>query len=494
MPAADENDENNYQIPWAKISEACHTAEVSYEKTAKVAPNRWVVSKSPARIDFAGDDLGSSVELDVAVCQCCIEAMKLNFLNTQCPIGAKARRISTPEIRLTVSSSFDHRNETYHQLTCTTLEDFDNHSDPCTPCALLKACIVYAGIVEVADKGKRTLQELLARTFDDGLGAEGIELHAWSSLPQGTGLGCSSILAGTILAALGVLVGRKYDMQSLVHAVLHVEQIFTTEMPKSVHSSPFISHLRNDFSTYSNHSILVLQKRWWLARSGLVVPNNTSQPSSSDPHATFCLRPTDQIGGFLLGVKLSSSDASLPLRVTWSNVELPAGFMELLESRLLLVYTGHSRLAKNLLRNVVGHWERRSDVVVKTFDALVSEAEEQAVAFQQGSLSTIGRLLTSYFAHKRHLSSTTLAHPPLLSPLLSLIEPHAYGYALSGAGGGGFLVVVLKEETDRNALVVEIKQQFGEDEVVWDVKVDRVGLTVEVLEAGLEVTEPSARY
>ncbi|RUP46217.1 hypothetical protein BC936DRAFT_147203 [Jimgerdemannia flammicorona] len=449
MPAADENDENNYQIPWAKISEACHTAEVSYEKTAKVAPNRWVVSKSPARIDFAGgwtDTPPITYEHGGKVVNVAIK------VNGECPIGAKARRISTPEIRLTVSSSFDHRNETYHQLTCTTLEDFDNHSDPCTPCALLKACIVYAGIVEVADKGKRTLQELLARTFDDGLGAEGIELHAWSSLPQGTGLGCSSILAGTILAALGVLVGRKYDMQSLVHAVLHVEQIFTTG------SQQYIP------------TILIRSPR------------------------DICLRPTDQIGGFLLGVKLSSSDASLPLRVTWSNVELPAGFMELLESRLLLVYTGHSRLAKNLLRNVVGHWERRSDVVVKTFDALVSEAEEQAVAFQQGSLSTIGRLLTSYFAHKRHLSSTTLAHPPLLSPLLSLIEPHAYGYALSGAGGGGFLAVVLKEETDRNALVVEIKQQFGEDEVVWDVKVDRVGLTVEVLEAGLEVTEPSARY
>lgn len=121
--------------------------------------------------------------------------------------------------------------------------------------------------------------------------------------------------------------------------------------------------------------------------SYLVLPNST-HCSDTSPFLT-CIFPlhllsTDQIGGFLPSVKLSVSEASLPLRVTWSTVDLPAGFLDLLESRLLLVYTGHSRLAKNLLRNVVSHWERRSDEVVRTFGALVSEAEEQAEAFRQG--------------------------------------------------------------------------------------------------------------
>ncbi|RUS23065.1 ribosomal protein S5 domain 2-type protein [Endogone sp. FLAS-F59071] len=415
------DEETAYQIPWDRINDACHTATVSYETMPKVAPNRWVVSKAPARIDFAGgwtDTPPITYE----------HGGKVVNIAIKCPLGAKARRISRPEILLSVSSSFEHRNETHHRVICMKPSDFDDHADPHIPCALLKACVVYTGIIDPPKQSTRTLKEMLEATFDDGLDAPGIELHAWSSLPQGTGLGSSSILAGTILAALGTLVGRKYDTQSLVHAVLQVEQIFTTG-------------------------------GGW----------------------------QDQIGGFLPNVKFSASEASLPLRVTWSTVDLPTGFLDLLESRLLLVYTGHSRLAKNLLRNVVSHWERRSEEVVRTFDALVSEAEEQAEAFRQGSLPAIGRLLTSYFAHKRHLNSTTLNHPPVLTPLLKLVDPYAYGYALAGAGGGGFLAIVLREEVDRDKLTAEIRRQFGQDEeVVWDVHIDRVGLTIESEEADVD--------
>lgn len=94
---------------------------------------------------------------------------------------------SSPEILLSVSSSFEHRNETHHRVICVKPSDFDDHTDPHTPCALLKACVVYTGIVDPPKQSTRTLKEMLEATFDDGLDTPGIELHAWSSLPQGTG-------------------------------------------------------------------------------------------------------------------------------------------------------------------------------------------------------------------------------------------------------------------------------------------------------------------
>ena len=42
------------------------------------------------------------------------------------------------------------------------------------------------------------------------------------------GLGTSSILAGALLAALGIACGLRYDTDSLIHAVLYLEQVLTT--------------------------------------------------------------------------------------------------------------------------------------------------------------------------------------------------------------------------------------------------------------------------
>lgn len=334
------------------------------------------------------------------------------------PIGAKARKIEEPVIRLSTSSSFNH-TEKYRNVVCRSRKDFADFADPAVPCALLKACLVYIGIVELK-KEDSTLAQGLGESFGDEEG--GIEVHAWSSLPQGTGLGSSSILAGTILQVLACLMGKRYDLSSLVHAVLQVEQIFTTG-------------------------------GGW----------------------------QDNVGGFVPGVKLCESRASLPLTVTWSPIALDPTFLTFLESRLLMVYTGHTRLAKNLLQNVLGHWSQRTQSVVDTFDALANEAEEIAYAFKQGSLSEVGRLFTSYFDHKRFLSSTTLDDPPAVRKVVDVIVDDAYGYALAGAGGGGFLAVILKEDADRSDVIRRLKERLGgADDLVWEVQVDHEGLTVEI--------------
>lgn len=51
----------------------------------------------------------------------------------------------------------------------------------------------------------------------------------WSQLPQGSGLGGSSLLAGTLVSAMAVLLGHPPPSHShLVHATLTIEQRLTT--------------------------------------------------------------------------------------------------------------------------------------------------------------------------------------------------------------------------------------------------------------------------
>lgn len=50
------------------------------------------------------------------------------------------------------------------------------------------------------------------------------------------------------------------------------------------------------------------------------------------------------------GVKVGRSKASLPLLVEVERLRLSDEFLEALEQRLVLVYTGKTRLARNLLQ------------------------------------------------------------------------------------------------------------------------------------------------
>ena len=61
----------------------------------------------------------------------------------------------------------------------------------------------------------------------------------------------------------------------------------------------------------------------------------------------------DQVGGLTGGIKLVSTPPGLPQRITVTPVQLSADVAAQLEKRLLLVYTGQRRLAKNLLRTVM---------------------------------------------------------------------------------------------------------------------------------------------
>lgn len=58
----------------------------------------------------------------------------------------------------------------------------------------------------------------------------------------------------------------------------------------------------------------------------------------------------DQVGGLMPGIKVGRSRAQLPLKVEVEEVTVPEGFVQTLNDHLLLVYTGKTRLARNLLQ------------------------------------------------------------------------------------------------------------------------------------------------
>lgn len=188
---------------------------VSTEPVELPAPGQWVVAECPARVDFSGgwsDTPPLAYELGGAVVGLAVR------VDGRRPIGARARRIWEPGLWLAAGPRQD---EMAMKIVCQSLDDLRDYCQPHAPGALLKAAFICAGIVSV--HSKLPLSEQLLRTFGCGF-----ELHTWSELPHGSGLGTSSILAGTALAALQRAAGRMMDTEALIHAVLHLEQVLTT--------------------------------------------------------------------------------------------------------------------------------------------------------------------------------------------------------------------------------------------------------------------------
>ncbi|XP_044048231.1 L-fucose kinase [Siniperca chuatsi] len=367
----------------------------------------WQEVECPARLDLAGgwsDTPPIAFEHGGSVTNVAVK------VDGKRPIGARARRIREPRLLL-VSYTGGRDDGVSTETVCDSLDDLRDHCQPHAPGALLKAVCVCSGLVSLSSQ--HPLGEQLMQRWGGG-----VELHSWSVLPTGSGLGTSSILAGALLAAVYRCTGRTYNTDSLIHGVLYLEQILTTG-------------------------------GGW----------------------------QDQVGGLVGGVKVGRSRASLPLQVEVERLSPPEDFLVSLEQHLLLVYTGKTRLARNLLQDVVRSWYSRLPSMVQNAQQLVSNSEECARACSDGSLSRLGQCLDRSWQHKKLMAPG--CEPASVRAMMEALRPLVLGQSLAGAGGGGFLYLLTREPRQRQAVLQVLDNTPGlGDFSVHSVEPDVDGITV----------------
>ena len=256
-----------------------------------------------------------------------------------------------------------------------------------------------------------TLQEQLQKKYQGGF-----ELQTWSNLPRGSGLGASSILAGAVLKVVFEACGKFIDKDSLIHAVLLAEQMLTTG-------------------------------GGW----------------------------QDQVGGLIGGFKIGRTAPKIPLHVTTELLHTSEEFFQKFSNHLKLIYTGKTRLARNLLQTVVRNWYSRRIDILNTCYNLRKTAEQCADSFKAENLIAIGNHINSYWKQKKSIASG--CEPDLCKRLMDKLEPYALGMALGGAGGGGFMFVLTKKP-EKNDFITSLLHEVegGQDVVVYDAVVDKIGM------------------
>lgn len=66
----------------------------------------------------------------------------------------------------------------------------------------------------------------------------------------------------------------------------------------------------------------------------------------------------DQVGGLMGGVHLGLSEAKLPLTVDVVDLKPSADLIQKINDRIVLIYTGKTRLARNLLQVWICHFDK----------------------------------------------------------------------------------------------------------------------------------------
>lgn len=232
----------------------------------------------------------------------------------------------------------------------------------------------------------------------------GIYLSTFTDVPKGSGLGTSSILAGACLEALADIKGRSYTSSEICDQVLCVEQLMSTG-------------------------------GGW----------------------------QDQIGGIVDGVKLIKSKPGLIQSMKIEVVEMPPDSLRELNERFCLVYTGQQRLARNILREIVGKVLMREETTIFILNEIQKLAVEMAFELERGKITDFAHLLNKHWELSKQLDPGTTN--TCIDYIFSCCEDMIDGKFICGAGGGGFLQVILKKGISKQDLAQRLENVFQESGV-----------------------------
>jgi galactokinase/mevalonate kinase-like predicted kinase len=214
----------------------------------------------------------------------------------------------------------------------------------------------------------------------------GMELTLLCAVPKGSGLGTSSVLAATLLAALSKACGLGWNVFDICRRAIAMEQMLTTG-------------------------------GGWQDQAGALFPGiklvETTPGLSQTPSVRYL--PDRIISG-------------PPANATW-----------------LLYYTGITRLAKSILGEIVADMFlgcRETSVILERIRANARNLHD---AFERGDIDSIQRGIRRSWKLNKLLDSGTSS--PRIEAILDACASDLAAAKLLGAGGGGYMLLCARDES-----------------------------------------------
>ena len=226
-------------------------------------------------------------------------------------------------------------------------------------------------------------------------------------IPKGSGLGTSSILAGACIKGIYEFLGLYYTNNTISNVVLGMEQIMSTG-------------------------------GGW----------------------------QDQVGGLINGIKFITTQPGWDQKLSVEKLYIRPVVMRELQDRFALIYTGQRRLARNLLRKVVGNYIGNRRESVEAPEKMRPLTILMKYELEQGNIDAFAELLNQHWALSLQLDAS--ATNTCIDQIFFACDDLTDGKFICGAGGGGFLQVILKKGVTHRQLHERLTGVFQDSGVdVW---------------------------
>lgn len=175
----------------------------------------------------------------------------------------------------------------------------------------------------------------------------------------------------------------------------------------------------------------------------------------------------DQVGGLTAGIKFITSAPGIVQKLNIQKIILNTKAQRELQNRFILIYTGQRRLARNLLRKVVGNYIGGRPETVSILREIQQIAILMKFELEKGDITAFAKLLN------RHWELSQKLEPGItntcIDQIVLSIEDMVDGVFIAGAGGGGFLQAILKKGITKAQVQKRVYSIFKRSEVkIWD--------------------------
>ncbi len=269
------------------------------------------------------------------------------------------------------------------------LYDFNDFSDLFS---LHKAALIVSGIIPYSHDASFDIRRRIG---------SGINLTTCAkNVPQGSGLGTSSLLLAASIQALYDITGRTINQDELFQKVFCAEQLMRTG-------------------------------GGW----------------------------QDQVGGVVPGFKIIRSEPGIPQKLCVESIPIQEQMLSGLKSRACLIYAGERHMGRYILTDIMERQFKNDPGATETLHKLKDLADTQKRLLQSADIEGFIQSLNRHFdlllelpanavtGHMRRIRST-------LCDLLDAFSP-------CGAGGGGFCFAVAKNPETMRQITERLKSVFG---------------------------------
>lgn len=238
----------------------------------------------------------------------------------------------------------------------------------------------------------------------------GLELLTDADVPKGSGLGTSSIIAAAAVKVINEIFGIDADEEKIYAQVFLVEQLMSTG-------------------------------GGW----------------------------QDQVGGLSEGIKYFTSLPGKYQKIEVDHFKIPNAAIKELNDRFALIFSGQRRLARNVLREEMNQCIRNNGKALKTVKKIQEYCAIMRCYLMKGDITSFAKCITKQFELVKTLDKG--ASNTCIEYIFEICDDLIDGKSICGAGGGGFLQVVLKKGVTKEMLKERIHETFIDCGVeVWDCK------------------------